>query len=600
MSLQIWLPLNGNINNQGLLGDAKITGTAGFTSTGKIGAKSMNSGTLALSAKDANKILNNDAFSYCCWIYVNADAETTAGCNAFFGRESMSSGGNRQFTMFQYSKVNNLYWSWQNDTTTDGSIIAGGGLNNVFPSKTWTHFAMAYKKGEYKFYTNGKCIYTGKVICNSLTYYYSLPIAVCSNARYLNDVRLYDHCLSPKEVNEIARGLVSHYKLDSSGVANINLLNNTYPNDSGWGINRNATEFTKTVYEDYTEFNVTSLDNSWFLYYHDLPTESRKKLKTNTKYIFSFEAKSNKAFNLDIRILNGNGTKPLTNSQRADILGDELWHKYYVTLTTIADFTNVIDSQYLYMSGGKLVSNVCYRKAKLEEGSGHTTWSPGINDILYTTLGYDSLNVEDSSGYSNNGNFINDIPSTDITSPRYEFGYNFANPKHLKITQPLVNPNELTVSFWVKPQSGCGSYAIISSNYNNPPSGFWIAINTENSPAWFYNGGYCKANGTLLTANTWYHLVLTSKDGKFIWYKNGEFFCEADLSSKSKTVAITNVISIGNSYTGNSWNTVFNGSISDFRIYCTALSANDVKDLYTTSASIGSDGKSYMHEYKEV
>lgn len=600
MSLQIWLPLNGNTNNQGLLGDAKITGTAGFASTGKIGAKSMNSGTLTLSAKDANKILNNDAFSYCCWIYVNADAGTTAGCNAFFGREDMTSGGNRQFSMFQYSNVNMLHWSWQNDTTTDGSIIAGGGLNNAFPSKTWTHFAMAYKKGEYKFYTNGKCIYTGKVTCNSLTYYYSLPIVVCSSARYLNDVRLYDHCLSPKEVNEIARGLVSHYKLDNNGGISVNLLNNTYPSDSGWNINRNASEFTKTVYSDYTEFNVTSLDNSWFLYCHDLPTESRKKLKTNTKYTFSFECKSNKAFGLNINLLNGDGTKPLTDSHYVNILGDEKWHKYSVTLTTITDFTNVLDSQYLYMSGGKLVSNVCYRKAKFEEGSSPTDWGPSVSDTLYTSLGYNKLEVEDSSGFVNSGSLVNGTPFADTTSPRYDSGYNFTNPKHAKITQPLVNPNELTVSFWVKPQSGCGGYSTVSSNYSNPSSGFWVGINTEGSPAWFYNGSYCRGSGNLLSTNTWYHLVLTSKDGKFIWYKDGEKFGEADLSSKSKTVAITNAISIGNSYTGSSWNTAFNGSISDFRIYCTALSAEDVKDLYTTSASIGSDGKSYMYEYKEV
>lgn len=37
MSLQIWLPLNGNTNNLGLLGDAAITGNVGFASTGKIG-----------------------------------------------------------------------------------------------------------------------------------------------------------------------------------------------------------------------------------------------------------------------------------------------------------------------------------------------------------------------------------------------------------------------------------------------------------------------------------------------------------------------------------------------------------------------------------
>jgi hypothetical protein len=41
---------------------------------------------------------------------------------------------------------------------------------------------------------------------------------------YLNDVRIYDHALSAKEVKELAKGLILHYKLDN----NINVLDNCY------------------------------------------------------------------------------------------------------------------------------------------------------------------------------------------------------------------------------------------------------------------------------------------------------------------------------------------------------------------------------------
>ena len=46
-------------------------------------------------------------------------------------------------------------------------------------------------------------------------------VAVGNGSNYLNDFRIYDEALSPKQIKEISKGLVCHYKLDGSPSYNL-------------------------------------------------------------------------------------------------------------------------------------------------------------------------------------------------------------------------------------------------------------------------------------------------------------------------------------------------------------------------------------------
>ena len=149
---------------------------------------------------------------------------------------------------------------------------------------------------------------------------------------------------------------------------------------------------------------------------------------------------------------------------------------------------------------------------------------------------------------------------------------------------------------WVKPESGCGTYSTILSNFNSPDSGFWMAINTEDSGTWFYNGTYAKGN-SLLTVGQWSHIAMVFNAGTITWYTNG--VATSTSNGSSRATAFTDYIAIGNSYAGTTWNTDFVGSISDVRIYSSVLSAEDIKALYNIPASVDKNGTMYAYEFIE-
>jgi hypothetical protein len=157
---------------------------------------------------------------------------------------------------------------------------------------------------------------------------------------------------------------------------------------------------------------------------------------------------------------------------------------------------------------------------------------------------------------------------------------------------------ELTISFWVKPNASNGGYCCIMSPYNNPAgAGLWIATNCEGCGLWAYRSKYT-AGGSLLTAGTWYHAVYVFNKGTAKWYLNGVEQTLTKNTYTNTTIPLLNN-SIGNTYTGTGWNTKNYGSLSDFRIYATALSAADVKQLYDTAGFVDNANNMYAYEFKE-
>lgn len=583
MSLQVWLPLNGSFENYGLLGPLTQTVAPTYVN-GKLG-KAVSTGGYKMTANQTASVLNNKAVSICFWVYINAATGTTANRNMFFGNDSMGANNNRKFSLFNYPSVNDLHWSWQNDTANN--TFVADVLSGCIPSYQWTHVAMTYENPNGSIYINGIKKTSFKGISDSSSFAYETTVLDNSSYMYRNDFRIYDHCLSAREVKEISKGLCLHYKL--GGVDGYfggrNLVPNSHRLNGQWSAAGNYVGTTTVVADTdarcgyHIESKCTTAGSG-----PHYPIFTKSSDKIGKTYTWSFEAKCSASKTGTVGH-ECNGTKTITLTTT--------WTRYTHTWT----FT---DSQYhsFVFYPGFAVGDILYiRDFKIEEGTKATSWTPAPSDnpALYNT------NTEfDVSGFGNNASITGSI-SSDGTSPRYDVSYIFNN------TSTYVNrtittagfSNSYTISYWAKKSNidNCMAFGFADGNRLNlyPTSGT-ICWNTGDSAQNPFQSGGTNIALSKYNNNQWHHYAITGNGSVTTLYIDGVAVGNA---KTYKAISGSQLFISG-------WSTAAEykwtgGSISDFRIYATALSATDVKELYNTPISLTNTGVLMTQgEFKEV
>lgn len=74
MSLQIWMPLMGNLNNQGLEINYTVSGSPAYSSNGKIGKCLSTTNTIEINAP---VMVNLKSWSVCFWGYITSSLVTS-------------------------------------------------------------------------------------------------------------------------------------------------------------------------------------------------------------------------------------------------------------------------------------------------------------------------------------------------------------------------------------------------------------------------------------------------------------------------------------------------------------------------------------------
>lgn len=642
MSLQIWLPLNGNLNNQGLSDLEFSVSVAGVTAAdnGKIGKSYSGNGSGTVVS---NKRINlGKQHSMFCWVKLNS-FNSSSNLTGLLGQHR-----------YPIEAGMGLTCKYVSSTTGYLSVTWGDGVSREYVKQTgntllsagkWYHVGYTYDGTTLIFYVNGKNDGEHTIKAEIMEDYFQLfswsfgdytsTQSIHSGYKLngnLNDVRVYDHVLSPKEVHLISQGLFVHYPLRDPYIEpSQNLIGQPAKTGAvgsvGWdaanhigaitvsnwsnGYNSGATsangskEPAKGYHAHWIEMdgiptikfpNINKAiigNNRW------LGTNSATQLQgtigPNITYTISFDAMSTVP-GMEVRMgyyfYNTSGTRDFHDGYCKAITTTS-WKRYTKTITCKS---NMDDSKaaFFYLYGHYTdVQGISYVRNIQVEVNDHATGF--VKNTNTPTTCYDC------SGFGNHANILGTMGIRN-NSPRGDNSTFFEDGRYdyLKTNEIIIPTDEITMSCWFKAsEAGHGSYHI--------PINFGlghceISINSSGkirtgfyAPSRFVGDG----TNTSVLDGEW-HLLTTTFDGTTIKrYVDGVATASTSITSAPQPLANNkNNLFIGN-YSGTQYGNK-NACMADVRLYATALNADDILELYNTPIIITDNQKLIGNEFKEV
>lgn len=587
MSLVAWYPLiDGSLENKGLdTTPLTLHGTVPFTN-GRVRTAPTFSANVS-NYYTMPPITKANDFSVCCWVKISADVSTS------------------NWIVWQgvVSNNNRFGFVYLGGTNSIGFRIGSFYQNSTIEKDKWYHLCMTMNEtNTVVCYINGNAVGTGLYEGYSFTENEVLYLGKSKDTSeplngQLQDFRYYDHCLSPKEVKEIAKGLCLHLPLKGTN-ARPNLFKNSATMFNYVGHCDSTLSTAELVFDETspcgTNGKVLKLSthrkaNYPYHYagtYYRAPETNMDKLEIGKTYCVSIWIKGDT--NETSLILKNLAEEQIILKLSNEKLTPE-WKRYYAIFTAKSE-TFTMANYLLYSTlpqTGNVNWSVCCPKLELLSP---TPYIPNVDDTQYSdyVLDYEP----DCSGNEFDATKYGDLTTSD-SNGRYNtaVAFNGTNTYLQGLAPTNSECKEFTIATWVKLNDVSASHTIYACR-TVLGGGF----------ALFYvgAGGIRLDDGTrlddgvrnaifsnsTLEPNKWYHIAVTRDTTTRKLYINGNF-----VSSGTTTGALTNMANMyqvgeSNAQTTNPIGNVLNGSLSDFRLYTSVLSADDVKELYETSVSI--------------
>lgn len=204
MSLRVWLPLTGHLDNQGLSDITVTNNGATVDNSGKLGQCYIFTGSEYLRID--KKVIDTEQYSISMWF----NTTTTSGHQCLFNTRKLSS---REVAIYILSGG-----TLRIDTSSTWSTIP-------ITTNTWYHIVFVQNATTQYLYVNGVQSNTRNAtsVIDNISNICTIGCEHLNGASLgtyfrgkINDVRIYDHALSPKEVKLLSKGLVAHYQLNDN------------------------------------------------------------------------------------------------------------------------------------------------------------------------------------------------------------------------------------------------------------------------------------------------------------------------------------------------------------------------------------------------
>ena len=586
MALQVWLPLNGKLNNQGLSNVTVARGDAIVDNSGKIGKCYACNASSYLGFNYT--VGETDSFSLSFWLKLPQSIKDPGAWQTLITFR-VTDNGTPTSIAIQWTDYNRI------------KIYGSTNFQTIWLESeydVWNHYVItnSYSSPNTRIaiYKNGQLVGAYdkeaelKIISGQL---YLGAVQDAVGYVYFNDFRIYDHCLSPMEVKEISKALILHYKLDDLYVETTTNIAST--GMSGW-------DNSGTCVRNFNETSIPNPPTTGSVYSVSATSDGSMAMTVgttsqsypSTTIVASIYCWLDAA--QDTGVVYVRSTKADSNVGNLKYNGEQnptkwplrKWIKLVSDpINTASDATTFYICTYINKNTELRVFNGW----QIEQNTHATPWTAPGTTRTKTSKAYDC------SGYGNDGTIIGSLTTINDT-PRYDAStYIVGNAN--RISAPMATIPDFSYSFWfkrnrvshsVREMLMTGWYGVSFELNPNNTLTFKCACTSSHSER------NVSSTFTFTSTTEWYHVVFTHTDGV-----NSKIYVNGALNS---TASITDLINYSTGVANIGYYSsemYFNGYMSDFRRYSTVLSDNDVKELYDTSAYIYNNGTVAAYEFIE-